>query len=110
MATRDGVAFPRLCALSRLPEPVAEYRFAAAQGRDWRFDFAWPKHLVALEVEGGAWTGGRHVRGAGFVKDIEKYNAAQLLGWMVLRCTPRDLQSVGTFDLLQRAFATRRPE
>ena len=34
-----------------LPDPVAEHRVLAT--RRFRFDFAWPEHMVALEVEGG---------------------------------------------------------
>lgn len=84
-------------------DPEREYRFAAhATGgtgrgvrdrlagavlRDWRFDFAWPDAMVAVEVEGGTWTRGRHVRGGGFRGDCEKYNAACVLGWRVLRFT-----------------------
>lgn len=90
-----------MCA-SNLPLPQAEYRFAPP--RRWRFDFAWPAHKVALEVEGGVWTGGRHVSGAGFVKDMEKYNAAAVLGWRVLRCQPRDLRSAEIYELLGAAL------
>lgn len=43
---------------------VREHRFHPA--RRWRFDFAWPELLFAVEVEGGIWTGGRHNRGSGF--------------------------------------------
>jgi very-short-patch-repair endonuclease len=63
------------------PEP--EYRFHPT--RKWRFDFAFPDRMVAVEIEGGVWTGGRHTRGSGFVADIEKYNAAAALGWFVFR-------------------------
>ena len=66
-----------------LPEPEREYRFHDT--RKWRFDFAWPLDQLAVEVEGGVWTKGRHTRGAGFIKDCEKYNAAAELGWIVLR-------------------------
>lgn len=62
-----------------------EYRFAAP--RRWRFDFAIPSHRVAVECEGATYAGGRHVRGAGYAKDCEKYNAAACLGWTVLRYT-----------------------
>lgn len=72
-----------------LPDPVREHIFHPT--RKWRFDFAWPEHKVAAELEGGIYSGGRHVRGTGFVKDCEKYNAAALLGWRVLRFTARDL-------------------
>lgn len=70
-----------------VPEPVTEYRFLP--GRQFRFDIAWPYLSLAVEVEGGVWTGGRHVRGAGFERDVEKYNEAALYGWTVLRVTPR---------------------
>jgi hypothetical protein len=44
---------------------------------------------VALEVEGGVFSRGRHVRPAGFIADCEKYNAAAIAGWRVVRCVPR---------------------
>ena len=67
------------------PEPVPELRFHPT--RRWRFDFAWPESRIAVECEGGVWTRGRHTRGAGFIADCEKYNAAAALGWCVFRCT-----------------------
>ena len=72
--------------LSGLPEPQREYGFH--RKRKWRFDLAWPDLMIAVEVEGGIWSGGRHVRGEGYEQDCEKYNEAQLAGWMVLRFTP----------------------
>lgn len=95
-------AFPTLCAAVGLPKPVPEYRFDAK--RRWRFDYAWPDRLLALEVEGGIWTRGRHVRGAGYRADMEKYNAAALAGWRVLRTTPRELASAETIEMLRRAL------
>ena len=67
------------------PDPVREHRFAPP--RRWRFDFAWLDSRVAVEVEGGTWTGGRHVQGQGFADDCEKYNHAALDGWTVIRLT-----------------------
>lgn len=72
--------------LAGLPQPMREFTFH--KKRRWRFDLAWPELLIAVEIEGGIWTGGRHVRGAGYEADCEKYNEAQLAGWMVLRFTP----------------------
>lgn len=63
--------------------PVAEYKFHP--DRRWRFDFAFPDRMVAVECEGGVWSGGRHTRGSGFVADAEKYNNAAALGWFVFR-------------------------
>lgn len=110
MSTAARVPFPQLCRAARLPEPLSEYQFALGISRNWRFDFAWLRQRVALEVEGGAWVQGRHTRGLGFAKDIEKYNEAQILGWIVLRCLPDQLGSTLTFDVIRRALDLRRKE
>ena len=63
-----------------------EWRFHPI--RRWRFDYAIPEHMIALEVEGVTSRGkSRHTTISGYKKDCEKYNAAQLLGWRVLRYT-----------------------
>jgi len=64
----------------------AEHSFAPP--RRWKFDFALPDHLIAIELEG---LGGRHQRTAGFRADMEKYNTATSMGWRVLRFTGSDL-------------------
>ena len=94
--------FLALCKAARLPEPVMEHKFHPK--RRWRFDFAWPDHMVALEVEGGIWSGGRHTRGVGFIKDMEKYNQATLLGWRVLRVQPSDLKTFAATELVREAL------
>lgn len=82
--------------------PVAEHRFHPT--RRWRFDYAWPEHKIALEVEGGVWTGGRHTRGAGFLGDMEKYNEAGRLGWRVFRCVPKALVTTATATMIKEAI------
>jgi hypothetical protein len=86
-----------------LPEPVPELRFHPT--RKWRFDYAWPEWLVALEVDGGVWTRGRHTRGAGWLKDTEKLNEAAARGWRLLRTTPDQLCSAATLRVLTLALA-----
>lgn len=82
--------------------PLSEHRFHVT--RRWRFDYAWPEHQLALEVEGGVWVGGRHTSGAGFVKDMEKYNEAACMGWRIIRCQPRQLCTMQTVETLRRAL------
>jgi len=77
--------------LAGLPEPEREYRFHPT--RRWKFDFCWPSKMVAVELEGGTWTGGRHTRPVGFEKDCEKYNEAAIMGWKVLRFTANMVRS-----------------
>lgn len=88
--------------LCGLPQPEREFLFH--RKRKWRFDFAWPDLLIAIEVEGGIWTGGRHVRGEGYEADCEKYNSAQMEGWMVLRFTPGMLKKSSSSDMIERAI------
>ncbi|MCS7295531.1 MAG: hypothetical protein NZ761_09060 [Dehalococcoidia bacterium] len=73
-----------------LPEPEREYRFLP--GRRFRFDFAWPSARVALEIEGGRFAGGRHVRPEGYARDVVKYSAAAALGWRVIRAVPEQVE------------------
>lgn len=70
--------------------------------RKWRFDLALPDHQIALEIEGGIWTQGRHVRGSGYENDMEKYNAAQEIGWRVARATWPHVISGEALQLLRR--------
>lgn len=67
-------------------ECVREYRFHPT--RRFRFDYALPEYKIAIEIEGGVWIKGRHTRGAGYQRDLIKYNLATTLGWRVLRYTP----------------------
>ena len=97
--------FTQLCQQSGIPKPVTEHRFLF--GRRFRFDYAWPDQKVALEVEGGVWTGGRHTRGKGFLADMEKYNHAAGLGWLVVRCVPSTLLTKDTLETVKAAIANR---
>lgn len=96
-----------LCKRLGIPEPVTEFRFHPT--RRWRFDYAWPQHRVALEIEGGIWTGGRHTRGVGFVRDMEKYNTATVMGWKVLRCQPADIRKLPILDMVKQAIDNTAP-
>ena len=105
---------------------VQEYRFAAiATGgtgkgvrkrlnahrlKDWRFDFADIENKIAIEIEGGIWVGGRHVTGAGFRADAEKYNNAQVMGWTVLRFTDLEVKSGQAILMLNRLYEARQKE
>lgn len=86
-----------------LAAPVREHRFDPS--RRWRFDFAWVDARVALEVEGGQWIGGHG--GRRFEEDAEKYNAAGIAGWLVLRVTTRMVDDGRALEFVADALATR---
>lgn len=82
----------------RVPPCCTEYRFAST--RQFRFDFAWPQHKVALEVEGGIFIRGAHGSISGIKRDMEKYNLAASMGWRILRVIPQEVCMKETVDLL----------
>lgn len=86
--------------------------------RRWRFDYAWVASRVAVELEGGSYGStiqchscgatvratdkhgqpgkavrvlGYHARFTRYYGDMEKYNAAAALGWLLLRFSRRHL-------------------
>jgi very-short-patch-repair endonuclease len=91
-----------------------EFRFWP--GRRFRADFAiWTcKHAthigstclpLLVEVDGGAFSGGRHTTGAGFRNDLEKLNAATLAGYRVLRFLPEQVESGVALQTIEKALA-----
>jgi very-short-patch-repair endonuclease len=90
--------------LADLPEPRFEYRFHPQ--RKWRFDVAWPEHKLAVELNGGVYTQGRHTRGKGYEGDLEKLNAAVLLGWRVLQYSTGMMRNdpAGMLEQIQEAL------
>ncbi len=94
----------QLRAVGLLDGWVCEHQFDSK--RKWRFDFA---HIsidrkLAIEVEGGTHTNGRHVRAAGYAQDCEKYNAASAQGWTVFRFTGDMIKSGKAILFVQDYF------
>lgn len=79
-----------------------EYRFCPE--RKWRFDYAIPEKMLAIEIEGGVWQYGRHNRAGGFLKDMEKYNKAAELGWRILRFTPDQITTTRAINTIRKAL------
>ena len=86
----------------KLPAPKLEYRFDTT--RRWRFDCCWPAQKLAVECDGGTFSGGRHVTGTGFEKDCEKINAAIIQGWRVLRFTGAMIRDGSAITTIERAL------
>ena len=95
--------------LSNYGEVVPEYRFHPT--RKWRFDYAFPDKMIAVEVEGLVYRGkSRHTNNSGYKGDLEKYNAAACLGWLVLRFSQDMLAKSSTFDTISSAFTLRESQ
>lgn len=102
---------------ARLPAPQ-RYQFAKADGRRWEFDFAWPEHRVALEIDGGAvlhrrvggrvvMVPGRHHSEAGRRNDMVRDAYAALHGWLVLRADKALLDGGQAVAWVAHALALR---
>ena len=106
----------------KLPDTDYEYRFALeyighgkdirirlkqAGLKDWRFDFAWPELMFAVEVEGITPSGGRHQRIAGFKGDIDKYHAAMDMGWNIYRTTGHLIANGQAVKLIEKLLKQR---
>ena len=63
--------------------------------------------MVAVEVEGGTWVGGRHTTGKGFESDCVKYNLAAIDGWLVIRVTAAMIADGRAIEFVQQALAMR---
>lgn len=78
--------------LDKVPLPKRQFKFHDV--RQWQADFCWPELKLIVEIDGitgGA--GGRHQRAEGFSEDCIKLNVATLLGYAVLRFTPKHVKS-----------------
>lgn len=92
----------QLLKYATIPEPVIEHKFCPT--RRFRFDMAWPDKMIAVEIEGGTWTGGRHTQGSGFERDCEKYNLAAMMGWKVFRFTSKMVNNGIALTVTQEAL------
>lgn len=70
-----------------------EQEFKFHPDRKWKADFHLIDKKILVEVEGGIWTGGRHTRGKGYLGDLEKYNAATMMGFQVIRFSTDQVKS-----------------
>jgi hypothetical protein len=87
---------------------VDEYEFH--HQRRWKFDFAIPLLKIAIEYDGAIGYGASHSSRRGILRDMEKGNEAQILGWMFLRVSAPTVRNGTAFDLIQRAIDARAGE
>jgi hypothetical protein len=84
--------------------------------RKWRFDWVIVRispqfgrftDNIAIEYDGGVFTGGGHVRGVIFSANAEKLNEAALMGWTVLRFTAPMIRAGMHEDQIKRALGVK---
>mgnify|MGYP002516437972 CR=1 FL=1 len=84
----------------------AEYPFHPT--RRFRFDYAFPRVKIAIEVDGGLFNSyqgkhaGRHSGGIGQKNDMEKCNEAAAMGIRVLHFIPDEMFCVENIKIIRR--------
>jgi hypothetical protein len=75
--------------------PIWEKEYKFHHVRKWRMDYAVPRALVAIEVQGGLFVKGAHSNPAAIRSYYEKLNAAASLGWRVWQYAPEQIIKAG---------------
>lgn len=108
---REQAMFFAHCERNALPIPIPEHRFARDIGRNWRIDYLFEHNgvKVGFEIEGGVGKKngryqafGRHTKGDGFVKDMEKYNKFPEYGIQLFRVITEQVYSPDTVKSLKK--------
>lgn len=94
--------FGKLARKYNLPAYRRNYNF-----HGFEFDVAWPQVRICVEIDGGTFHGGHHVRGKGYQRDCVKNNLAQSEGWVVLRCD-REMLYTKSFIMAVKNMILRR--
>lgn len=85
-----------------------EHEFVFAPPRKWRSDWRVKDTRILVEYEGGLFmvSGGAHKAVGNILRDIEKYNAAAIAGWLVIRITPKHVMSGEALKWAEDALRT----
>ena len=79
---------------------VREYQ--AIPGRKFRFDFAFVRERLLVEINGGTYSKGAHSTGTGINRDYEKGNLAVLNGWRVLSFDTKQVKSGAALEVVEQ--------
>ena len=89
-----------------------EREFVFAPPRKWRADWRVNGTRILLEFEGGLFADSKigHGNVGGILRDIEKYNAAAIAGWTVIRITPKFIPNGQALKWVEDALKSSRAE
>ena len=89
--------------------PTFMTEYSVPRPRLYRFDFALPDLMMAVEYEGGV---GQqtvaHSSVSGIIRDIEKHRLATMLGWMLLRFHSKEVRDGVAARRVEQAYDLRR--
>lgn len=77
---------------------VPEYRFHPT--RRFRLDWAWPEARIGIEFDGVMLRTVGHNSLGGILRDAEKSNLAQAMGWRIFRANAKNVADESFFALI----------
>ena len=83
-------------------ELETEFRFHPT--RRWRFDYCWPAGKIAVEFDGIMFRTVGHNSLSGILRDSEKANEAQRLGWRLFRANAKSVGDGSFFSLIDQVL------
>jgi hypothetical protein len=92
-----------------IPEPDLQTTICRdSVGRLWQYDISWSRYKVTVEVQGGIWRRkGAHNTGPAIMRDCEKGNEAQMMGWICLHVTKEHIKDGQAVSWIIRALLSR---
>lgn len=98
---------------ARLPQPThgagCEFpELVFASPRRWRFDWAYEGRQIAIEYQGGNYTGkGGHNTVKGLKNDYEKFSEAAIRGWLLILIDSASVRDGRAVTWVERALRAR---
>lgn len=93
-----------------LPSPQKEYKPGTV--RKYKLDYAWPDIKVGIELNGGIFMKkGGHNSISGLLRDYERMNYLQILGWLIIQFDPSMMRNdLYVKEVITKALRSRGVE
>ena len=79
-----------------------ERKFQFESTKHWRFDFHIVKLRLLIEIAGGPWSGGRGGKLANKAWSLDRYDAAEEMGYTFVRLEPHQIELGYAINWIQR--------
>lgn len=79
-----------------------------ARPRLWRFDWAYERERIAIEYQGGNYTGKGHNTIKNLRNDYEKFTEANLRGWLLILIDSGSVRDGSALHWVERALLARQ--
>lgn len=105
MTSKSAFTVPAILCEVMIQEGIpAEMEVKFHPSRKFRIDVAVVSVKLAIEVNGGVWSSGRHTRGAGYLRDMEKLNLLTEMGWRTLQYSTQEAKDLSALPQIKWVY------